>query len=268
MRRATLLGLLLIALVLMSSSSAMACGIPLGRCFVPYNCCGPCYAPCCYAPCCCAPCYCYCVPVVCRPVCCEPACCQPAASVPKAAPAKAAEQPQPTLAPVEPPKTEKPAPSLLPTLETKAPEPAKPVEKKAAPKAPAKIILPSELTLPTPSDDPPKAAEGDSAPAKTPVRPKSHPVDRHLITPAEKPLVAEASFDNPFILETDQLQIWTDSTGNFRVEARFISFDEKTVRLQRPSGQYIRVAFNRLSNADKSRVRDLSLALAMKTSMK
>ncbi|MBN2216616.1 MAG: hypothetical protein JW719_04500 [Pirellulales bacterium] len=75
-----------------------------------------------------------------------------------------------------------------------------------------------------------------------------------------------AQYDNPFILETDQMQIWTDATGNFRVEARFVSFDQQTVRLQRPSGRYVRVDYNRLSMADRERVRDLMVVVAMKTS--
>jgi hypothetical protein len=118
--------------------------------------------------------------------------------------------------------------------------------------------VPESSVVPKPSAEPDRPVG--------PAKPKVRPLRRSLGAPTEKPLVA--SYDNPFVIETDQLQIWTDSTGNYRVEARFVGFDEKTVRLRKASGQYVRVAFERLSVADRQRVRDLSQALAMKMSMK
>ncbi|HBO43844.1 MAG TPA: hypothetical protein DD670_07930 [Planctomycetaceae bacterium] len=95
---------------------------------------------------------------------------------------------------------------------------------------------------------------------------EAQPAKRSMEFQPEKPLVAR--LDNPFILETDQLQIWTDASGSYRVEARFVSFDDSTVRLQRANGQFVRIAYDRLSTADRERVHDLSYAVAMKMSMK
>jgi pyruvate/2-oxoglutarate dehydrogenase complex dihydrolipoamide acyltransferase (E2) component len=260
MRRATLV--VLIVLALTSAASASACGYYWGRCGSPcgytYGCL-PCYG---YTPYYCAPVY-Y-APAACEPVCCDP--CGPVQTAPSAQP-RAAEGPMPTLAP--PPPAEKPA-AAPPTAETKAPA-AQPTTSPASSTPPA-LSLPAELPVPSASPDAPRAAEGGQIPSKSPsapAGPKARPVEQPLSSPEDKPLVAFSAISgDPFLVETDQLQIWTDATGNYRVEARFISFDERTVRLQRANGQYLRVEYDRLSNADRQRVQDLSLVLAMKTSMK
>jgi len=256
MRRAVFVGSVLIALAVISAEFASGCGYTWGRCGVP---CGytSCCVPRCYVPSCCVPVYC-CVPVVCQPICCEPA-----TQVAPSQQAPAPQQLKPTLAPPEPR-----AESTTP-VPPQAKSPVAPPAEQPKAEAPAAVELPVELPVPPASSEASKAAEGRPVPSKAPAAPagpEAKPVERPLSPASEKPLVAQ--YDNPFILETDQLQIWTDSTGNFRVEARFVSFNQHTVRLQRPGGQYLRVEYDRLSMADRERARDLSLAVAMKTSMK
>ncbi|HLA84842.1 MAG TPA: SHD1 domain-containing protein [Thermoguttaceae bacterium] len=257
MRRAVLTMVVLVGLVLISTQVVSACGFAWGQCDVPYGCCYTSYcAPSCYVPCY-SPCY---TAAPCAPAACQPAQSRPAAPSQAAPAMPPATNPQPTPAPPQPAEQ----PITLPSLET---PPVSNSAKQPA-KEDTKVSLPAELPLLPATSGVPKAAEGSERPHETPDRPKAKPIERPVATPMEKPLVAEAEYDNPFVLETDQLQIWTDASGNFRVEARFVSFDQKTVRLQRPSGAFLRVAYDRLSVADRERVQDLSLAVAMKTSMK
>jgi len=245
MRRTVVMGIVLVGLALMAASSAWGCHFlnnACGRCRMP---CGPCGHVVYCAPCWCVPAY--CVPVICEPVCCEPA-----------APSKATSKPA------------GPAPMLAPPKSSKQPAPpAQKPEKTPAVETPTTPGPPAELPGVTQTPAAPKPAVGPQLPAQRPAAPsqrEARPVEKLPGPPPEKPLVAR--YDNPFIIETDQLQIWTDSTGDHRVEARFVSFDGKTVRLKKANGQYMRVGYERLSVADRQRVRDLSHALAMKMSMK
>ena len=56
--------------------------------------------------------------------------------------------------------------------------------------------------------------------------------------------------------QTARSETWTDNTGNFQVDARFIAFDGKVLVLQKKAGNNIRIPARRLS--------DKSLALARK----
>jgi len=177
---------------------------------------------------------------------------------PTPAPAKAAVNlapPKPVELPSPPkPAAEPPAVSDLPLPAAEAPAAEAPGTEAPAAEAPATPALPG---LPD-AAAPPKPAESRPSEAQ--------PAKRSMEFPPEKPLIAQ--LDNPFILEADQLQIWTDASGSYRVEARFISFDDNAVRLQRADGQFVRIAYDRLSTADRERVHDLSYAVAMKMSMK
>lgn len=52
---------------------------------------------------------------------------------------------------------------------------------------------------------------------------------------------------------TKEFTIWTDSTGNHRVEARLIEVDGETVRLERKEGGEITLPLDRLSEKDRQR---------------
>ena len=49
--------------------------------------------------------------------------------------------------------------------------------------------------------------------------------------------------------------MWTDISGRYHVEARFVSFHDDTVRLQKSNGRYVRVAIDKLSPSDQMAVR-------------
>ena len=47
------------------------------------------------------------------------------------------------------------------------------------------------------------------------------------------------------------LRMWTDASGKYQLEARFVSFQDGTVRLQKANGGYVRIAYDRLSDGDR-----------------
>ena len=51
------------------------------------------------------------------------------------------------------------------------------------------------------------------------------------------------------------IRLWTDITGKYSVEARFVGFTGDTVRLQKGNGRYVRVAIDSLSLMDQQLVR-------------
>jgi len=52
---------------------------------------------------------------------------------------------------------------------------------------------------------------------------------------------------NPFALARK----WTDSTGKYAVEAKFVDFKKGTVQLRKEDGTLIRIALEKLSEADQ-----------------
>jgi hypothetical protein len=48
---------------------------------------------------------------------------------------------------------------------------------------------------------------------------------------------------------------WTDASGQYHVEASFVSLQDGTVRLKKTAGGYCRIVFERLSPADQAFVR-------------
>ena len=47
------------------------------------------------------------------------------------------------------------------------------------------------------------------------------------------------------------LRMWTDASGKYQVEARFVSFQDGTVRLQKANGRYVRIAYDLLCSVDQ-----------------
>jgi hypothetical protein len=74
--------------------------------------------------------------------------------------------------------------------------------------------------------------------------------------PAAPAAPAKAKGDNPFGMNrADGLRTWSDSTGQYQLEARLISVRNDVVRLCNAQGKYFRIAIDRLSAADQDFVR-------------
>ena len=69
------------------------------------------------------------------------------------------------------------------------------------------------------------------------------------------PVVEPAPMPQPNVIEPKpektSLRIWTDSTGKYSLEAKFISFQNGIVRLQKTDGKYCRIEMQLLSSDDK-----------------
>lgn len=59
----------------------------------------------------------------------------------------------------------------------------------------------------------------------------------------------------PLCVPVALARTWTDSSGKYTVEAEFVEFKDGTVRLQRADGKFIRIAIEKLSEADREFVR-------------
>jgi hypothetical protein len=69
---------------------------------------------------------------------------------------------------------------------------------------------------------------------------------------------------DPFASNQQELRQWVDSTGRHHVVAKLVAvLGAETVRLIRPDGRYVRVAFDRLSTIDQRYVRTRVPAVAM-----
>ncbi len=186
-------------------------------------------------------------------------CGQAAPAATSTAPPPPASSPSPAVAPVQPQAKPDapPAPTPPPAVEPKSePKPvANPPELKppvlAAPKdietpaEPRAAAKPAEPAVPEkPALASPKAAEPlPLAPTLTPPA----KVDEPKPTPPKKPQ------DDPFGANgaSKSLRLWTDASGKYRLEARFVSCADSTVRLQKADGRYCRIKFDRLSAADR-----------------
>ena len=59
-----------------------------------------------------------------------------------------------------------------------------------------------------------------------------------------RPLVRDSN-------DAKSLRTWTDASGKYQIEARFVEFQEGTVRLQRANGRYVRIASDLLCAEDR-----------------
>jgi len=91
-------------------------------------------------------------------------------------------------------------------------------------------------------------------PAVTPEAPK--PPEK---APAPKPKEKEPDL---FGQNQNGWRTWTDSSGQYQVEARFVSVQDSTVRLQKADGRYVRIAMDKLCSADQQFVGLQNQALA------
>jgi hypothetical protein len=200
----------------------------------------------------------------------------PAVAEPPKEPAPAAE---PVIA--EPPK--EPAPVAEPPK-----EPAMPVEAEAPKAKPAEPETdafgnaiaepPKKATEETPAE--PKAAKPEAAPPKKveeeraaepkAAEPEAAPPKKANEEPAAEPKAAEPVAEPPKAPaepekkeEADPFgknqikdyRLWTDASGEFQVNARFVGFADGKVRLQKPNGKYVRIEMTLLCVADQRLLR-------------
>jgi hypothetical protein len=194
----------------------------------------------------CCVCYCW---VPCRtvaPVCPRPTVCGPVVEAPKEA-LKEAPKEAPPEAPKEAPPVEEPAP---PPVEQPAPPP---VEEPAPPPVEEPAPPPVEEPAPPPVEQPaPPPVEQPVPPVEQPAEP---PVEQPAPPPVEQPAEPTADED-PFASHgPGGWHLWTDISGKYHVEARFVSFHDGTVRLKKSNGRYCRIDFDKLSLADQDFVR-------------
>ncbi len=150
-------------------------------------------------------------------------------------------------APAPKPITEPAAPSLPPIAAPKE------VEIPAEPRSVAKPEMPPVLPLAKPAEKPPIAEPAPANAAPKPAAPDELPLPKPAAKPADaKPPIPEKK-DDPFGIRNDvkSLRQWTDASGKYRIEARFVSYQDGTVRLQKADGRYYRIKLDRLCAADK-----------------
>jgi hypothetical protein len=204
-------------------------------------------------------------PSCCQPTCCQavtPACCQPASGEMKAAAGAAnvvspsANNPAAGGTAVEKKPEIKPEekPALPPPPKTEPMPPAGPVEKPAeirvAPKPDAPKPDAPKPDAPKPdvvTPDAPKAPEAPKPDAPKPDAPKPD-APKAPKAPEKKPAEKEDPFGSN---DSKTLRMWTDASGKYQVEGRFVSFQDGTVRLQKANGRYVRVVYGQLCSVDQ-----------------
>jgi hypothetical protein len=161
---------------------------------------------------------------------------------PEAKPAPVVETPLPKPEP-KPAELKPPALAAPKEIET-------PAEPRAAAKPEAKPVLPPakvpDASVPDkPALLPPKSAEPapDALPAlKPPTKPDE-----------AKPAAPKKPQDDPFGANhgAKSLRLWTDASGKYHIEARFVSYANGSVHLQKADGRYYHIKFDRLSADDR-----------------
>jgi hypothetical protein len=158
------------------------------------------------------------------------------------------------------------APVVIPA--EKKPDPAPP------PKAPVEVPAESRVQ-PKPDIAPvaPKPPEKPAEPAKAPDVPKPDAPKPDEPKPDAKPDAPKPDApkpdqpkpkDDPFGVagkDVNTMRTWTDASGKYQIEARFVSFEDGTVRMQKANGRYVRIAYDLLGSADQSYVLKLDQSL-------
>jgi hypothetical protein len=169
---------------------------------------------------------------------------------PKEVPAEKRVPAKPDIPPLEPSKPLEPAKaSEKATESTKIPEPPKLPEKSTQPIVPVPSPAEKGPEPVVPAPKPPEKAPEPKAPE--PKAPEKAP------KPAEK--------DDPFGTGSNDvkaLRMWTDASGNYRIEARFVSVQDGVVRLQKANGRYVRIAYDQLCSTDQGFVINQNQSLA------
>jgi hypothetical protein len=107
-------------------------------------------------------------------------------------------------------------------------------------------------------DEKPEAKEETKPvdPVVDPAKPEDKPAE-------EKPAPKAKADDDIFGLQNpDAVRQWTDISGQYTLEARFVSLSDGTVRLQKANGRFVRIALDQLSPADQQFVQTRGDAVA------
>jgi hypothetical protein len=280
-RRVGVILLGLVAVLLVVTDSLSACRLldrGFGRCGARRCRVARCCEPCCLVKVTC------CMPAVCAPVAkegAEAAVKEAPKETPKEAPkevakeapkevakeapkevAKEAPKETPKETPTELPKEAPPVPPPVvppakPPEEPAVQPPVQPTEKPAEPPAAQPPAKPTESPAEKPAQEP--AVEPPAKPAESPGdQPSVVPPAKPAAEPAKKPAAksATAPAKDPFSrIDTGGVHMWTDISGQYHLQARFVSFEDGTVRLKQSDGRYYRIAFDKLSLADQALVR-------------
>ena len=169
----------------------------------------------------------------CCPV--EPSCCTAVAHEDADAPPAEATKEAPKEAPEEAPGEE---PAEEPAVET--------------PEEPA-VETPEEPAVETPEEP---AVETPEEPAvETPEEPAVETPEEPAVETPDEPAV-ETPEEDPFSLnDTGGSRRWTDISGKYQVQAKFVSLKDDTVRLKKSNGRYCRIVLEKLSPADRAFLR-------------
>jgi len=162
---------------------------------------------------------------------------------PEAKPELKLEPAPPKLVPVEVPAEPRvPAKPEISPIEPVKPDASKPDTKPDTPKPPDVAKTDASKTEPeTVKPDTPKP----EAPKPEAVKPD---VPKPEAPKTEKPK------DDPFGANdaSHGLRMWADASGKYQIVARFVSFQDGTVRLQRANGRYVRIAYDLLCSVDQN----------------
>ncbi len=117
-----------------------------------------------------------------------------------------------------------------------------PAESRAVAKPEIKPELPEKPPIVSPKPAEPAIPPPDTPPAlKPPAKPDE-----------AKPAAPKKPQDDPFgSNDANKPRLWTDASGKYHIEARFVSYADDTVRLQAADGRYYRIKFDRLSASDQ-----------------
>jgi hypothetical protein len=287
--------ILLATLLVMASEGFAHCGSRCGWSGCGWSGCGWCgscgWSSCCASTCCCDGCANGCLSGGCWGDCQQVLPAQPGASPTPSqpTPAPAAERPRPTAknlpSPTIPPVPAEPvgtsSASLAAPLDRSAASAETPAASSERPaslvKTPATAtgdtIAPTSATeipaVPVSANSGERNAAATDMPATAPADPDGTPTlappePLKTPTPAVRPREpAKPASDDPFSLSNrGGSRLWTDVSGQYHVEARLVSFDGQTVRLQRADGRYVRIAVGQLCTLDAQFVRQQTMAVA------
>ena len=129
----------------------------------------------------------------------------------------------------------------------------------AAPAEPAAPVEPAEPAAPVappaePAEPAEPAAPVEPAEPAAPAGPAADDPFNQPPAPEKKKPAGDDPFD-PSTNNLHQMRTWSDLTGNYKIEAKFVSVvDGNAVRLQMANGRYFRIKLDMLCRADHAMV--------------
>jgi hypothetical protein len=171
-------------------------------------------------------------------------------------------QPVPEVKPeVKPEVTPEVKPEVKPVEEPAVkPEekPAEPPAVKPEEKPPVKPeVKPAEPPAVKPEEKPaePPAANPEALPAELPgISPETKPAEEKKHAEPPKPETKTGAYDSIKHYDPMVMRQWTDATGKYKIEARFVGVIGDTVRFQKSNGIYSRIQLTKLCAEDQELV--------------